>query len=284
MKPEIHPRGVDPMSSERDPKLEAAIKRVDEIKGLGARHGIDPERVSAWIAGGKSVDDVSREILEWIASRSENQNTTPMAAEHHDEIERNFFERQFRRNSKEQIDVDREILRQVGCRSAKAVTTSSEAERKDEIGLSENEHGESKLDREITNETTDRSKEPVGTGTKTANPQPAQELEEVPTRSPRTSSKRRSQRGTEPRKLLIARIKSTGVFEAEKIVIVMDRQIEKMNDRDRKIYAPLDEWSILAPGMRSWQQFLDHPVTHERVRNYINKIPALPSGISKKSK
>jgi len=56
-----------------------------EIMGLGERHKIEPKRVSAWISEGRSVADVSREILEGIAKQAKPIGTP--ASEQRDEIE-----------------------------------------------------------------------------------------------------------------------------------------------------------------------------------------------------
>src|ERR1700719_1362746 len=212
------------MSSERDPKRKTAIKRVDEIKGLGKRYRVDRERVATWITEGRSVDAVRVEILEEIASRSARPITTPMAAEHRDEIDRKSFEQQFRRNSKEQSDVDREILRQVGCRSAKPNTTSMEAEHKDE-------QREGKLDR--APEATDKYSAEVSSqqrildekiDDRAVSRQPSQRVA-VGSRAPRSRSRSQSPRKVDPRKGMIAKFKSRGENRADRIAVLMDEEI-----------------------------------------------------------
>lgn len=56
--------------AETSAEVTATRSQAVEIMGLGTRHGIDSKRVSAWIAEGKSVADVSAEILAGIASRN----------------------------------------------------------------------------------------------------------------------------------------------------------------------------------------------------------------------
>ncbi len=58
-----------------------------ELVKLGKRHQIDQERVAGWISEGRSVDSVSREILDEVASRSAKPNTTGKAAEQRDELQ-----------------------------------------------------------------------------------------------------------------------------------------------------------------------------------------------------
>jgi hypothetical protein len=65
------------MSSERDPKRKTAIKRVDEIKGLGKRYRIDDERVAKWISDGTGIEAVRAEILKEVAVRSASPTTVP---------------------------------------------------------------------------------------------------------------------------------------------------------------------------------------------------------------
>ncbi len=280
------------MSSERDPKRKTAIKRVDEIKGHGQRHRIDRERVATWITEGRSVDAVRVEILEEIASRSARPITTPMAAEHRDEIDRKSFEQQFRRNSKEQSDVDREILRQVGCRSAKLNTTSMEAEHKDE-------QREGKLDREPevgtsqpAPEATDKYSAEVSSQQRISDEkiddravsrQPSQRVA-VGSRAPRSRSRSQSPRKVDPRKGMIAKFKSRGENRADRIAVLMDEEIGNLPTTVQLTYAPLDVWKKDAPShLRTWKEFLDHKATHQRIRNYINCVPPLPSKISKKA-
>ncbi len=104
--------------------------------------------------------------------------------------------------------------------------------------------------------------------------------EEVETRA---RSRSQPPRDVDARKGMIARLKSRGVRKAKRIAVLMDGEIEKMTKNDQKRFEPLDEWKKLAPHLRTWKEFLDHKATHERVRNYINSVPPLPSEISKKS-
>ena len=104
--------------------------------------------------------------------------------------------------------------------------------------------------------------------------------EEVETRA---RSRSQPPRDVDARKGMIARLKSRGVRKAKRIAVLMDGEIEKMSDNDQKRFEPLDEWKKLAPHLRTWEGFLDHPLTHDLVRIYINKVPSLPSEISKKA-
>jgi hypothetical protein len=90
-------------------------------------------------------------------------------------------------------------------------------------------------------------------------------------------------REPDPRKQLIATIKSSGHSKAKKIAELMDVAIEKISDPVRRNKcAPLDEWRPLAPAARSWVEFVGHARARAKVRNYINKIKPLPLGITKK--
>jgi HK97 family phage major capsid protein len=66
-------RSLNPTATQEETVAETSAQVTEtrnqavEIIGLGTRHGIEPKRVSAWIAEGKSVADVSREILDTMA-------------------------------------------------------------------------------------------------------------------------------------------------------------------------------------------------------------------------
>jgi len=85
----LNPAGNAAATQEETMETSAAVtdtrKEAVEIMGLGTRHGIESKRVSAWIEGGKSVADVSREILDEIAKKVKPV-TTP-ASETREEIE-----------------------------------------------------------------------------------------------------------------------------------------------------------------------------------------------------
>jgi len=85
--PTGHPAGTQQEGQMAEPNVEVtdARKNAVEIMGLGNKHGIEHKRVSAWIAEGKSVADVSREILDGIASKVK-PITTP-ASEQRDEVD-----------------------------------------------------------------------------------------------------------------------------------------------------------------------------------------------------
>ena len=83
---------------------------------------------------------------------------------------------------------------------------------------------------------------------------------------------------------MIARLKSEHCENsAEQIAVLMDKAIEKMAKDDQEKFAPIDDWKKLAPLLRTWEEFIDLPLTHNLVRIYINKVPSLPSEISKKA-
>lgn len=106
----------------------------------------------------------------------------------------------------------------------------------------------------------------------------------VGSRAPRSRSRSQSPRKVDPRKGMIARLKSEHCENsAELIAVLMDGEIEKMAQNDQEKFAPLDDWKKLAPHLRTWKEFIDLPRTHHLVRTYINKIPPLPSGISRKA-
>jgi hypothetical protein len=90
-------------------------------------------------------------------------------------------------------------------------------------------------------------------------------------------------REVDPRKGLIARIKLQGENKADRIAVLMDKAIEKMPPKAQDAYAPLESWKDFAPEARTWKEFFDHSATHDLVRIYINKVPSLPSEISKKT-
>ena len=115
--------------------------------------------------------------------------------------------------------------------------------------------------------------------------------EEVAARPQRIRSQSQSSREVDSRKALIGRIKLQGENEADRIAVLMDEAIEKMPPKVQLACAPLPEWAIRisretgAPCiLRTWKEFLDQKATHNLVRIYINKVPSLPSEISKKAK
>jgi hypothetical protein len=96
-------------------------------------------------------------------------------------------------------------------------------------------------------------------------------------------SQSQSPRDFNPRKALIAKIKSHGENSADRIAVLMDAAIEKISGKLQPTHAPLDDWKELAPEARTWKEFLDHEATRKLVRNYINKVHPLSSEISKKA-
>jgi hypothetical protein len=95
--------------------------------------------------------------------------------------------------------------------------------------------------------------------------------------SPTAASPRPSHlRAVDNRKELIARLKGRNPnANARKICEFIDKTIDKAAPIRRDSLAPLKSWQMQAPGKRSWVELYDHPKTRNRVRTYVNKVPAL---------
>lgn len=81
---------------------------------------------------------------------------------------------------------------------------------------------------------------------------------------------------------MIARLKAYKLnAPARKICELIDQSINT-TPISKLTLAPLEPWRKQAPGERTWVGFYDHPKTHNRVRAYVNKVPALKTAKSPK--
>lgn len=93
------------------------------------------------------------------------------------------------------------------------------------------------------------------------------------------SASRPQRRHVDARKELIARLKARNPnASARKICELIDQTINKEAPIRQGNLAPLEPWRKLAPGARTWVDFYDAPKTRNRVRTYVNKVPALQTG------
>ena len=92
----------------------------------------------------------------------------------------------------------------------------------------------------------------------------------------RGKSASRRQGTLDARKVLIAELKARNPnSNAREICELIDQVIDKAAPIRRGNLAPLKSWKTQAPSLRSWVEFYDHSKTHNPVRTYVNKVPAL---------
>jgi hypothetical protein len=90
------------------------------------------------------------------------------------------------------------------------------------------------------------------------------------------SPNRGRRRPIDARKELVARLKAYHLgSRARHICELLDQTIDRAIPLRRVHLAPLESWQAEAPDKRSWVEFYDDSRTHNQVRTYINKVPAL---------
>jgi hypothetical protein len=91
-----------------------------------------------------------------------------------------------------------------------------------------------------------------------------------------TSVGRRQRRPPDARKELIASLKARNPnTKARAICELIDQTIEQVAPIRRGNFSPLKSWGRGAPGERTWVGVYDNHQTHDLVRSYVNKVPAL---------
>jgi len=103
----------DRICPEMSPESRAATRAAEIVK-LGKRQGIDDERVANWISGGISLDAISAEILDELASRSaqpatsgETEPPAPRTDGNHNGLYDPELAQVFRLGIAERVDWDR---------------------------------------------------------------------------------------------------------------------------------------------------------------------------------